>query len=212
MNERSIRERLTAAVLEIFPSHDYHQVGMRGIAQRAGVGYATLFRHYGSKEKLLFAVVQGWLDELAQTSAAALQGVDEVPEKIRRLLATQLEFFGARPAVGRIVFMSLPSQTWMADDSFRQARLARLFLEVIGQGQRGGMLDRGVPPLMLLDLMWGVVARAFTMWVYRGKKGSLAAQSEAWFQLVWRGMATAGARDAAERSAYKKVEGVFLDF
>jgi AcrR family transcriptional regulator len=49
-----IRERLTAAALELFDERGYEQTTVDDIASRAGVGRTTFFRAFGSKEDAVF--------------------------------------------------------------------------------------------------------------------------------------------------------------
>ncbi|GAA4567934.1 TetR/AcrR family transcriptional regulator [Planotetraspora kaengkrachanensis] len=48
------------------------EVSIGEIAQRAGVGKGTVFRHFSSKEELLAAIMLGMLDELVGTGTALL--------------------------------------------------------------------------------------------------------------------------------------------
>jgi AcrR family transcriptional regulator len=47
------REALRRALLELLEGQQLEQITIRDIAGRAGIGYATFFRHHASKEELL---------------------------------------------------------------------------------------------------------------------------------------------------------------
>ena len=59
-----IHERLEKAVLEVFSSSDFHRASIRDIANKAGVSFTTIYKHYGSKERLVFAFVDIWMGKL----------------------------------------------------------------------------------------------------------------------------------------------------
>lgn len=55
--KEEIRERISSAALEVFATQGYVGATMAGIAARAGLGTASLYRYYSSKAELFAAVV-----------------------------------------------------------------------------------------------------------------------------------------------------------
>ena len=51
-----LQNRLYPVVLELFSRRDFHQVNLREIAATAAVSTGTIYKHFASKEDLLFAV------------------------------------------------------------------------------------------------------------------------------------------------------------
>ena len=182
----TIKNKLEPVVLEVFSQDDFHLVNMREIANRAGVGYATIYRHFKSKEQLIFWFVDRWLADLIERLIDHLKGMEEIKEKVRKILWVQLDFYNRHPNVGRIIFMSLPMNTWMKDRSFRQDRLSKMILEVLNEGQQKKKLDPQMPVAALLDVLHGLLRRIFIMWIFRKQQGALTDQSELLFELVWR--------------------------
>lgn len=75
-------ERILAAAEDVF-SAGRHDVSLEEIARRAGVGPATLYRHYPSKDDLIAAVVrERYLDHVAPI----LDEADTDPDALRGLL------------------------------------------------------------------------------------------------------------------------------
>jgi AcrR family transcriptional regulator len=54
VSRTSTRDRLADAALTLFDERGYEQTTVDDIAERAGVGRATFFRHYRSKEDVIF--------------------------------------------------------------------------------------------------------------------------------------------------------------
>jgi AcrR family transcriptional regulator len=71
---RSI-ERLTATAREVFAERG-HDVALDEIARRAGVGNATLYRHFATRSDLLVAVYSHEVQELARRGAELLAAPD----------------------------------------------------------------------------------------------------------------------------------------
>ena len=185
-----VKARLEKAVLEIFSESDFHKANIRDVARRAGVSFTTIYRHYGSKERLLFAFVDVWLGELTERIIDHLQGIEDLKEKMRKVLWLQLDYYERHQGLGKIIFMTLPMQTWMTDRTFRQKRMINLYLEVLKKGQSEGILNANVRAGILLDFMLGTVQRSFVMWVSRGQKESLTGQAQVLFDMIWRAIVT----------------------
>lgn len=181
-----IQKRLEAAVLEIFSESDFHQANIRTVAKKAGVSFSTIYGYYGSKEGLVFAVVDVWLGKLTDRIIDHLQGIEDLKEKLRKVFWLQLDYYEKNQSLAKILFMTLPMKTWMADKTFQQKKMMNLFLEVLSQGQKEGILNPNVRAGVLMDFMMGFVQRTFFMWVSRGQKESLISQANVLFEMVWR--------------------------
>src|SRR5688572_7195835 len=67
---RRNRERLLAAAREAF-AEGGRDVGVAEIARRAGVGSATLFRHFATKDDLLAAILDEMLEQIETAMTTA---------------------------------------------------------------------------------------------------------------------------------------------
>lgn len=181
-----VKKRLERAVLDIFSNSDFHKANIRDIARSAGISFSTIYKHYGSKEQLVFAFVDVWLGELTDRIIDHLQGIQDLKEKMRKVLWLQLDYYERNPGLGRIIFMTLPMKTWMADETFKQKKMINMYLDVLRKGQQEGILNSRVRAGVLLDFMLGMVQRSFCMWVSRGRQESLAGQSNVIFEMIWR--------------------------
>lgn len=186
-----ILKRLEAAVLEIFSDQDFHNSDMRTIAKKAGVSFGTIYKYYGSKEKLLFSFIDKWMKELADRQLDHLQGLEDLKEKIRKIVWVNLDFYERNPAIFKILFMTVPQKAWMSDESFIQREFIDVFIGVLKEGQDKGYLNSTVRAGVLLDFIFGVIIRSFLMWVYRGQKESFAVQANTLFEMIWGGISNA---------------------
>ena len=82
-DKRTIRTRkkLQQALIELLMEQDYESLSIRDITRRAGVGYATFFRHYASKDDLLadafqdsVAQLEGLLQAMGTSGSPAEEG------------------------------------------------------------------------------------------------------------------------------------------
>jgi AcrR family transcriptional regulator len=75
VDARRNRERLLAAARELLAA-DGVDVPVREIAQRAGVGVATLYRHFPTRDDLVDAVLEDAFEEYVAIAEAALAAAD----------------------------------------------------------------------------------------------------------------------------------------
>ena len=182
------RERLGSTILEVFSEADFHAVGIRDIAQKAGVSFATIYKYYGSKEQLVFSFVDQWMGVLTDRIIDHLHGMADLKEKLRKIFWLQLDYYERHEEFAKIIFLTLPMKTWMSDESFEQHRMFDLLMDVLRQGQEEGILNDQIDTRILLDFMMGFVQRSFMMWIQRGKKEPLSSQTDIMFDMIWQGI------------------------
>ncbi|NBB75884.1 MAG: TetR family transcriptional regulator [Bacteroidetes bacterium] len=195
-----IYKRLEGAVLEVFSQSDFHKASIREIANKADVSFTTIYKHYESKERLVFAFVDVWMGKLTDRIVDHIQGVEDLQEKLRKVFWLQLDYYERHEGFGRIVFMTLPMKTWMADETFEQRRMMSLLLKVLKQGQEEGIFNDKVDATILLDFLMGFVQRSFFMWIQRGKQDSLVERANPMFGMVWRGMLNPRMQERTEKA------------
>lgn len=61
---RRTRRLLADAMIELALDRPFELITVRDLTDRAGIGYATFFRHYSGKEELLRTMLQELLDDL----------------------------------------------------------------------------------------------------------------------------------------------------
>jgi AcrR family transcriptional regulator len=133
---RNINRILEAAihVLALDPA-----AGMNDVAEAAGVGRATLYRHFPTREDLLSAIHERAGEEAAAAVAACPLDEGSSLECIECIVGAVIELGD------RYRFLS----GWRADpDAHRRPReqLAAALRHVVERGQRRGEITRSVPP------------------------------------------------------------------
>ncbi len=65
------RDRIVEVAREVFRDHGY-DASLDEVAKRAGVGAGTLYRHFPTRENLLDAIMQSWVDRVDEAAGKAL--------------------------------------------------------------------------------------------------------------------------------------------
>jgi len=181
-----VKSKLESAVKELFSQKDFHQVNMRCIAQKTGIGLNTIYLHYESKERLLFAFVNEWIQQIDHRLTEHLQGMEDVKEKIRKITWVILDFYEKNSDISTIVIMTVPFKTWMTDDTFKQKELATRIITLMEEGQKKGILNPAIPANFMFDILFGIIHRVVYIWLYLKQKESMTAKINMYFDAVWR--------------------------
>ena len=146
---RRNRERMLAAAAEVV-ARDGASASLEEIARRAGLGSATLHRHFRSREALLTAVFHEGVERLAARGR-------ELNETAGGGLAVWLEELTRYTATTRGLAVSLRPT---ADDSGCHGILADVAAELAASAVRAGRLRPEITVDDLLALVNGIAIRA----------------------------------------------------
>ncbi|MDP3293926.1 MAG: TetR/AcrR family transcriptional regulator [Nevskia sp.] len=183
------RARIEQTVLDIFSEREFHRVGLIEVARGANVSLQTIYKYYGSKEALLFSCLDTWLGRLATRMIDHLQGIEDFKEKFRKVFWVTLDFFEKNPKVAQLIMSSVYVNTWRKQDNYQNPLLFGTFIRVLGEGRAKGVLNDEVDEKILLDYIFGVIARLVQMYIHRGQKEPLTQQANVLFDMLWRAIA-----------------------
>jgi AcrR family transcriptional regulator len=163
-------ERILVAAREAFAERGL-EVGVEEIARRAGVGKATFFRRFPTKDALVIAVFEGFVEEIeesAREAAAAedpLDGLRQFLLQHARTMADNAGFFdaiSARWASGSAPPAELTDRTMAAVELvLAPAQRAGVVREGVEAGDVSTMLKmlgaaiRPMPGMLLDEAAWG---------------------------------------------------------
>jgi AcrR family transcriptional regulator len=158
-------EEILRAAGEVFARRGYHQASTREIAQAAGLSLAGLYHYVGTKDELLFLVLDRALDRLIAALDGARAAADSPDAELRALVQTHLDFAFREPHALRLInrdyeLLAEPRRAEIA--AKRQAYLHR-GLAILRALDRNG---RGASELLsatnlLLGMLNGIATRPF---------------------------------------------------
>jgi AcrR family transcriptional regulator len=136
---RRNRERILVAAREAFAEGGL-DVGVEEIARRAGVGKATFFRRFPTKEALLVAVFEGFVAEVEEAAEEALAAGGEPIAPLRAFLRHSIVAQGQNKAFFDAVAARFVPPVELID------RVMEAVARVMAPAQEAGVLRPGVEP------------------------------------------------------------------
>ncbi len=194
MKDTSTKKKLDAAtkakleevVKALFSQQDFHQVQMRSIAKKTGIGLNTIYLHYESKERLLFSFIGDWIQALDDRVVEHLQGLEDVKEKIRKIIWVLLDFYDRNPDIGQILLFTVPFKTWSTDKTFSHKDLSSRIIAILREGQAKGALDTTIPAEFMFDVLYGVIHRSVYISFFKGEQEPLTSRIDLFHSVLWR--------------------------
>jgi TetR/AcrR family transcriptional regulator, cholesterol catabolism regulator len=109
-SQHARRERIIEAVLQLAREGGYDAVQVRAVSDLSLVGSETIYRYYGSRDRMISAAVRHWLEhEFWEPAANWLRG--DTPAE--RLLAINLEY--ARKLAGSLNMLETYTRATVAE-------------------------------------------------------------------------------------------------
>jgi AcrR family transcriptional regulator len=147
------RERIIAAAIEVFAEGGY-EASTAEIAARAGVGEATLFRRFPTKEDLITAIVQMMLEEAAAVATSCLE--EEDPWRgVERFLYEMAERASQNHGISDANKERCMASPTLAGE---RTRVLDLTARLVKRAQRAGVLRDDIAGQDLMFLMGAVAS------------------------------------------------------
>ena len=154
------RDRILDAAESLFARRGFAAVGMREVAEAAGLGKSSLFHHFRSKSDLYAAVVGRILDIFDQRLTAALVGGGDPLTRFDRWIDAAIDTFAAHRTSARLLLRSLFEDDDLAGESEEEQRvnrtIGRVFSAVanlLREGMERGEFRRASIPHTLQSLV-----------------------------------------------------------
>ena len=181
-------QRIEKAVLQLFSERDFHEVSLAEVAKAANVSLQTIYKYFGSKEVLVYAMLDVMLGRLAERMIDHLQGIDDARERLRKTFWVTLDYMDKHPAVMLLLFTAVPVSRHRNIGIYESPELMGAFLGVFKDGQARGVLNNRVSSKILLDIFMGMIGRIVLMHIVRREKRPLIEQFDDLFNILWRAM------------------------
>jgi AcrR family transcriptional regulator len=161
---RNVQAILEAAARELA---DDPKASMSSIAERSGLGRATVYRHFRSREELVGAIHDRALDDAEAAVAASRLEEGPAPQALERLVEALLEV-GDRYRIAAELHASDPVLRR------RERLLAQPVVALVERGQAEGELRADIPAAWAPQALAGLLAAAL-----RASREGLIARDQA---------------------------------
>jgi AcrR family transcriptional regulator len=166
MSKQSARERLAVAAFALFDERGYEQTTVDDITERAGLGRTTFFRHYRSKDDVIFPDHDQLLEQITERLHTSSHGtaLAAVSDAVRLVL---LHYISEGDLARRRYALTSKVPALRDREIVSVARYQRLFREFIASW----MADTAEPAPLRAELMAAAVVAAHNHVLRRWLRG-----------------------------------------
>ena len=175
------RDAILRAAIDTFAARGFFNAQVADVARAAGVAAGTVYLYFKSKDDLLVSIFERSMREGLNNGRAAVAGLDDPRERLRRLARGHLARLGADRNLA-IVFQVELRQSTKFMERF-SATLLRDYLglirEAIADGQREGLFRGDVKATAMAKMLFGALDEMATNWILSRRRYSLEADADA---------------------------------
>ncbi|MDJ0396635.1 helix-turn-helix domain-containing protein [Rhodococcus sp. G-MC3] len=99
----TLSQRIVTGAFDEIATHGWQRMTMHNVAKRSGLGRATVYRRFPSKDDLLEAVVLSEMRKYLAANAVARVGLSHEQDRIAESAAFAVEYLRAHPLLNRML-------------------------------------------------------------------------------------------------------------
>jgi AcrR family transcriptional regulator len=143
--ERSMRECILDAAVQLFAEYGYHAAPLRDIARVAGIQAASIYHHYPSKQALLVEIMQTHMQRLNDSTKRIISEYTDPLQQLHEVIANHIRMHTTYKAEFFIIdteIRSLEGESRPAILSLRHI-YEELLQEILRVGMERGIFRHG---------------------------------------------------------------------
>jgi len=194
------QQKVLEAAIRLFAEKGYANTSTAEIALAAGVSEGTIFKHYGSKDRLLLAIMLPFFREML--SRMAKEAVREtfssqttLEQFLRDFLRNRAQFLAENRDIFRVMFKELVYNNELRDElkSFAAEHLQAALLPIVNRFRMKGELG-DLPAETVLDLTAAFVGGFFvTRFLFMDRAAVSGEEIEEAVRFILNGIRSRGA-------------------
>jgi TetR/AcrR family fatty acid metabolism transcriptional regulator len=200
------RDAILKAATRMFARNGFFQSQVADIAREAGIAAGTVYLYFRSKDDLLVSLFERTMREAIAEGRAALEGLANPEERLRRIARLHLERLG-RDRDLAVVFQVELRQSTKFMEQFSSTYLRDylgLIRETIAGGQQTGAFRADINPTVAAKVFFGALDEMATNWVLSRRRYSLIAEAEVVVDLFVGGVGSRAQDHPASQSSDRR--------
>jgi TetR/AcrR family fatty acid metabolism transcriptional regulator len=174
------RDAILRAATDVFAERGYFNAQVADVARAAGVAAGTVYLYFRSKDEVLVSIFERTMREALDEGRAAVAGVADPRERLRRLARLHLARLGRDRKLAVVFQVELRQSTKFMErlSSSLLRDYLGLIRAAIADGQRGGEFRPDFNPTTAAKALFGALDEMATNWILSRRRYQLEAEAD----------------------------------
>lgn len=185
------RQALLQAARRAFATRGYQQATIAEIAAATGLAVGAVYKHFASKQDLLFEVMRQFYERMIADVEAAVARERSLAGRLRAIVRRQLEAFVEDRDLCRLFIRELRGADDYAQSPLRELnrRYTSVLVRVLADGKARGEVRADVDPRVARDMLYGAIEHVAWRSLLRRDRLPVETAAEQIASLMLRGLA-----------------------
>lgn len=163
---RRTRRQIYLAAMDLFNRKGFGGTTIREIAEHADVSSVTVHNHFKTKDRLLHAIAEDFLEELLTFLATMAERAQREPLESEIFFRDAYQAFLQAPKIGRSLAADAHRATMATETGARFTREAEAHIvSLIQSFQRAGLVRPSHQPEIVAEMSMNLMFGAFNGWI-----------------------------------------------
>ena len=169
------KRKILNSAIKIFGDKGFQNATISEIAKEAGIGDATIYEYFKSKEDILLEIPVEVTKELIPQLNDHMMGIKGALNKLRKFIWWWLNYVEKNPGYGAIVLLELKTnKNYVSTNAYQAARnFYQIVLDIIKEGQEEGSIKKDINIYLARSICVGAIEHIIIRWLLKERKYSL---------------------------------------
>ncbi len=157
------KEQIAQAALDTISVHGMKGLNIANVARKVGIVPSGIYRHFKSKEKILYAIFDLIKQKLLSNVALACEQTSDPIERLKRILSLHTQLILQNKSILRVFFSDDTYSGYLHRNETKYKIISdylNKIVEIIQQGQANGQIRKDLDTQMLSVLFLGIIQPA----------------------------------------------------
>ncbi len=164
-NQENKKQTILQSATRLFSHHGFAQATLSQVAKDAGITTSGIYNYFKSKEEILFAIIQGFMNRCLEGLEEHLEGIQGPENKLRKAIWFHCHVYSQGKKEIQIILESRSFPAFYESQAYVALRdYSRVITRVIKEGMDQGAFQNLSRPGILRDMILGTVDHLALDW------------------------------------------------